>query len=140
MKTEIRNHHGAPTLFIDGQPDTGLMLYHNNVERGHDEIADFAQAGIPLLTTGVGSTASMSTDEIDEKMRVILAANPQALVLTRLWLGPPQGWAMANPGEMIVHRDPHLGQEVESEYRCVSFASEKWRHEMGAAMQQLIRY
>jgi hypothetical protein len=32
VNTEIRNHHGAPTLFIDGQADTGLMLYHNNEE------------------------------------------------------------------------------------------------------------
>ena len=38
---EIKPHNGAPTLFIDDRPDTGLMLYHNNVERGHDEIADF---------------------------------------------------------------------------------------------------
>lgn len=140
MKTRIRIHHGAPTLFIDGRPDTGLMLYHNNVERGHDEIADFARAGIDLITTGVGSTASMSTDEIYEKMRIILAANPRALVLTRLWLGPSQAWAAANPGEMNVNYDPYLDQNVESEYRIMSFASEKWRTDMGAKMQQLIRY
>lgn len=140
MKTHVRSHHGAPTLFIDGQPDTGLMLYHNNVERGHDEIADFARAGIDLVTTGVGSTASMDTDEIDAKMRLILAANPRAKVLTRLWLGPSPAWARANPDEMAVHFDPYLGQAVESEYRIMSFASAKWRREMGAAMQQLIRY
>jgi len=140
MKTCIQQHHGAPTLFIDGQPDTGLMLYHNNVERGHDEIADFARAGIHLITTGVGSTASMSTDAIDEKMRLILKANPRALVLTRLGIGPSAEWVKANPGEMNVNYDPNLDQNVESEYRIVSFASEKWRAEMGAQMQQLIRY
>ena len=140
ITTCVRPHHGAPTLFIDDRPDTGLMLYHNNVERGHDEIADFARAGIHLITTGVGSTASMSTAEIDEKMRLILAANPRALVLNRLWLGPSTAWAQANPGEMTVHYDPNVGQTVESEYRVVAFASEKWRTEQGAAMQQLIRY
>jgi hypothetical protein len=81
LQTAIREHHGAPTLFIDGRPDTGLMLWYNEVERGHDEIADFARAGIDLLTSNVGSTASMSTDAIDEKMRIILAANSRALVL-----------------------------------------------------------
>jgi len=140
MRTRIRNHHGAPTLFIDGQPDTGLMLYHNNVERGHDEMADFARAGIDLITTGVGSTASMSTDEIDGKMRIILKANPRALVLTRLWLGQSGAWAKANPEEMCVNYDPSLDQEVESEYRIMSFVSEKWRTEMGEKMQELIRY
>ncbi|OPZ31470.1 MAG: hypothetical protein BWZ02_00209 [Lentisphaerae bacterium ADurb.BinA184] len=140
MHTQVRLHHGAPTLFIDDRPDTGLMLYHNNVERGHDEIADFADAGIHLLTTGVGSTASMSFAEIDSRMALILAANPRALVLTRLWLGPPQDWAAANPDEMAVHYDPCLGQRVESEYRIVSFASAKWRAEMGERMQRLIRY
>lgn len=140
MRTVVRIHHGAPTLFINDAPDTGLMLYHNNVERGRDEIADFARAGIDLITTGVGSTASMSTDEIDAKMRLILAANPRARVLTRLWLGPSKTWAAANPGEMAVHWDPYLEQQVESEYQIMSFASEKWRAEMGAVMQQLIRY
>ena len=146
MNTSVRLHHGAPTLFIDGRPDTGLMLYHNNVERGHDEIADFARAGIHLITTGIGSTGclradgSLDTTDIDAKMRVILAANPRALVLTRLWLGPPAAWIQAHPGEMMLHWDPYLGREVESEYRCVSFASEKWRAEMGAAMQRIIRY
>jgi beta-galactosidase len=140
MKTCIRNHHGAPTLFIDGQPDTGLMLYHNNVERGHDEIADFARAGIDLITTSVGSTASMSTDAIDEKMRLILKANPRALVLTRLGIGPSAEWATAHPGEMNVNYDPYLDQNVESEYRIVSFASAPWRAEMGAQLQELIRY
>lgn len=140
MKTQVNLHHGAPTLFIDGQPDSGLMLYHNNVERGHDEIADFARAGINLITTGVGSTADMSTDAIDEKMRIILKANPRALVLTRLWLGQSEAWAKANPGEMNVNYDPYLNQNVESEYRIMSFASEKWRSEMGAAMQKLVRY
>lgn len=140
MKTQVKMHHGAPTLFVDGRPDTGLMLYHNNVERGHDEIANFARAGIDLITTGIGSTARMSTDEIDEKMRLILKANPRALVLTRLWLGPSEEWAKANPGEMNVNYDPYLDRTVESEYRIMSFASEKWRTEMGAGMRKLIRY
>lgn len=140
MKTRVSNWHGAPTLFINDQPDTGLMLYHNNVERGHDEIADFARAGIDLITTGVGSTASMSTADIDEKMRLILDANPRAKVLTRLWLGPSDEWARANPDEMAVHYDPYLDKTVESEYRIMSFSSEPWRRDMGAAMQQLIRY
>ena len=140
MRTRVGPWRGAPTLFIDDQPDTGLMLYHNNVERGHDEMADFARAGIDLITAGVGSTASMSTAEIDVKMRLILDANPRAKVLTRLWLGPSDDWAQANPDEMAVHYDPYLDQVVESEYRTVSFSSERWRREMGAAMQQIIRY
>ncbi len=144
--TVVRNWNGAPTLFINGQPDTGLMLYHNNVECGHDEMADFALAGIDLLTTGVGSTSALRPDgtvdtrDIDAKMSVILAANPRALVLTRLSLSPPAWWVKQHPDQMMVHRDPNLGREVESEYKPVSFASELWRAEMGAAMRQIIRY
>jgi hypothetical protein len=109
-------------------------------------MADFARAGIHLLTTGVGSTAALREDgsvdfgDIDRKMRLILEANPDALVLTRLGLSPPGWWVKAHPGEMMVHRDPHLGKEVESEYKPVSFSSEPWRAEMGEALRKIVRY
>lgn len=140
LHTAVRPHHGAPTLFINGQPDSGLMLYHNEVRVGHDEIADFARAGIHLLTTGLGSTAGLDPAAIDAQMRLILAANPQALVLPRVWLGPSAAWAAAHPEEMAQHYDPYLDQAVTSEYRCVSFASAAWRAEEDAALVALIRY
>ena len=146
LTTTIQLHHGAPTLCINGQPDSGLMLYHNNVERGHAEMADFARAGIDLITTGIGGTecwrqdGTLDTALIDARMEDILAANPRALVLNRLGLHPPRWWAEVHPDDMIVHFDPNLDAEVEAEWRSPAFSSPRWREEMGVAMQAVIRY
>lgn len=139
-------HHGAPALFINNQPDTGLMLYHNNVERGSDEIADFAAAGIDLLTTGLGGVKLWREDDtiayeaIDRAMGIILAANPRARVLPRVGLAPPAWWVERHPEAMMVHRDPYLGETVEGEYRSVSFASAAWREELARVLRRIIHY
>lgn len=146
LRTEIRPWHGAPTLFVNGKPDTGLMLYHNTVERGHDEMVDFARAGIDLITTGVGGTGclredgTLDTAPIDAAMKHILAANPEALVLNRLGLHPPTWWAKQHPADMIVHYDPYLDQNVNAEWTSPAFSSEPWRRDMGKAMQAVIAY
>jgi len=146
LRSTVSDWHGAPTLHINDQPDTGLMLYHNTVERGHEEMADFACAGIHLLTTGVGSVGclredgTLDTAEIDRKMALILAADPEALVLTRLSLHPPQWWVQRRPEHMLVHFDPYLDAQVSAEWTSPAFASACWRAEMGGAMQQVICY
>jgi hypothetical protein len=146
LTTRVADWRGAPALFINDQPDTGLMLYHNNPERGHEEIADFARAGINLLTVGfsIGEMlqpdGTIDTSALDARMNAILKANPKALVLGRLLLYPPTWWIEKNPGEAMVHYDPYLDANVESEYRSVSFASQKWRSEIASAMRIFIRY
>jgi beta-galactosidase len=146
LSSHVAFWNGSPALFINGKPDTGLMLYHNTVAVGHDEIADFAEAGIHLLTTGLGSTScllpegSIDPSDADLTMETILAANPQAKVLARLFLTPPEWWQKAYPEEMMLHWDPFLVSYVSGEYDSVSFASERWREEMGLAMRKIIRH
>jgi hypothetical protein len=146
LTSRVVMHHGAPTLFINNQPDTGLMLYHNTVERGVEEIADFAAAGIDLLTTGLGGIKLWQEDNtiafeaIDQKMALILAANPRALVLPRVGLAPPAWWVERHPEAMMIHRDPYLGETVEGEYRSVSFASAAWREDIAPVLRRIIHY
>lgn len=146
LSSSVRPWKGAPTLFINGKPDTGLMLYHAHVSKAREEIASFAQAGIDLFTTDIGSTHCLRRDglidpsEIDSKMTEILAGNPEAKVLARIALHPPEWWVNEHPEEMMIHRDPFMEADVRGEYDCVSFASQLWRNEMGSALRQVIRH
>ncbi len=144
-KVRIAVWNGAPTLMINGQPDTGLMLYHNHPEKGVEEIADFARAGIDLLTCGLGSVQVLREDgsfdfsSVDQRMAVILKANPNARVLTRVGLNPPAWWYERNPGQKSVHFDPYLDQNVDPEWPSVSPSSQAWRRDFAPVLAALIR-
>ena len=43
--SEVRAFHGMPTLFINGEPDTGLMHWNRWPEP--EDIAVFRDSGIP---------------------------------------------------------------------------------------------
>jgi len=144
VEAEVRSWRGAPTLFINGRPDPAIMFYHNDVSKGREEIADFAAAGINLVTApiiGTGSLCrdgSLDTRVFEENMACILSANPSALVMPRFGLFPPKWWSESHPSEMMVYYDPFLGRDVYSEYACPAFSSEAWRTDMSAAMRRLL--
>ena len=146
LSTHVELFNGSPTLFINGVPDTGLMLYHSNLAVAEKEIAEFGKAGIPLFTTDIGSTSCLQKDgtidssDIDAKMRLVVAANPDAKVLARVALNPPRWWLDVHAEQMMIHRDPYLGEDVEGEYDSVSFASELWRRDMAVALREVIRH
>jgi len=142
--THVADWHGAPTLFINGRPDTGLMLYAPNPAKNREEIADFAEAGIDLLTTsGLGSVSCLREDgsfdmtALDANMERILAANPRALILNRMGLYAPTWWLQRHPGQVMQEYNP--AQEGGGS-GSAAFASDLWQEEMGRAMQQVIVY
>jgi len=46
LATEVREVNGAPALFINGKPDTGLTFYVTHHDRNREESADVAAAGV----------------------------------------------------------------------------------------------
>lgn len=53
---EVREHRGAPTLFINGRPHPGLTFFFARIKDSADDIRRFADAGIHLFSGcfGVG--------------------------------------------------------------------------------------
>ena len=146
LATRVAPHRGAPTLFLNGQPDTGLMLYHNDITIAHEEIADFAEAGIHLVTTNFGGLADFQPDgtfdfsRMDATMERLISANPEVRLLPRVHLQPPDWWVAAHPEESMIHVDPHTDEVCRAEFDSVSFASERWRREMLYPLRAVIRH
>jgi hypothetical protein len=141
--SEIRDLGGAPALFINGAPHTGLMFWHSRWADAGPDIANFARCGVDFFTTGIGATNGWREDgtfdfsNVDTIMRGILDANPNALVLPRVWVEPPAWWLARYPDEGQEHRD--LGNGDPFHWR-VSFASQRWREAIREPLERFIAY
>ena len=62
LATEVRMLHGAPALFINGRPDTGLMFWHTKPDVGREEIGKFAEQGVHLVSTGFSASGCLKED------------------------------------------------------------------------------
>jgi len=140
MRCEVRMHNGAPTLFINDAPHNACMFWHSKPMDAGEDIRLFADAGVHLFTTGLSAEmqqdGSFDVSHLTQLMRVILSANPKALVMPRVWLEPPKWWFEQHPDEMQVHYDAVTGDKVR---RYVSFSSQRWLNDMGAALPNLLR-
>jgi len=140
LQSEVRSHNGAPALFIDGSPRTGCMFWHSKPLEAGEDLRLFAKAGVNLFTTGfrfaLQPDGTFDTKQISSVMDVVLAANPQALVLPRVNVEPPKWWMEKHPDEVQVHADAVNGDEFR---KFISFGSQLWRDEMGAALPEFIR-
>jgi len=139
---EIKTLNGAPTIYIDGKPDTGLMLWRH-AAGGEAEFADFRQAGVHLdLPIGWFWTAqgTIDTKQVDEVFDEILRGNPQALIMPRLHVLQPRWWRVANPTRQVVGYIPACDRHAHGHWDINTFADEKWREEAGVAARALARY
>lgn len=141
LSAQVAAHHGAPALFINGQPHTGCMFWHSRIQDAAEDIRLFRDAGVSLFTTGFpcsfDAAGNCDFSGIDLVMKQVLAANPEALVLPRIGLEPPEWWLKLHPEEVQVHYDANNGDEF---HRYVSFASARWLADVSAHLPGLIRY
>ena len=76
---EVRVHNGAPTLFVDGQPNAGMTFMMSHAERGGKYVADFARAGVGIVSFCTGLSWQVDGrhdfDKLDREMRTIVDAN-----------------------------------------------------------------
>ena len=92
LTADVRQHRGAPALFVNGRPHTGLMFWAHNAlsPRCRPGLADFRDAGVHLLSVCFDLTAAFAGPggydfgSFDEQMRTILDINPHALVMPRV--------------------------------------------------------
>ena len=155
VKASVRRHKGTPTLFINGQPHNGMAwaTYHPTVE----VFRDFTEAGVTLFTFsatpteagyGLSRTVWVAPDEydytqLDQRVGMLLEANPDAYFFPRLYLHAPKWWSEQHPGDIVL-TDPGDGKVVPFIHSggkpAPSWASEAWRRDTVAGLERLIDY
>ena len=155
VRARVTRWGGAPTLFIDGVPHTGISYaaYGPNVS----VFKEFAQAGVRLFEFigtptdhiyGLARTAWKAEDhwdftQMDERASMVLQACPDALLLPRIYLGAPEWWIEQHPDD-VVQYDPGDGrpapQSVTAGRRAPSWASPAWRRAVERSLGEFIKY
>ena len=147
----VKPFGGAPALWIDGRPDTGLM--HWNRALCADDISTFRRAGIHLYSImgvpempspdggevdygdGMAAVPVLSGEWIDRTFSEIEKADPEAKVLVRLRLSTPAWWRRLHPGKCVVAVRPD-GRAFERPW--ASPASPAWRRDAEAAVRRAV--
>lgn len=136
---ELRRLGGDPAIFVDGKPLAGFAysgLSNENYQR------EFGQAGVHLYADWVGPTHNGDLGHVaadrydyavfDRYFAAILDVDPQAYFIPHVGVTGGLWWQQAHPEEMCQFADGRKG--------ATSFASERWRREMGEDLRRLIAY
>lgn len=149
IRSSVEDHHGVPTLFVDGTPVSALAYISYLDECARYE--DFAKAGyriysFPAYFGGRGINVHSGLKEFrkgifdhkdepdfavfDQDVGRILDACPEALIFPRICMMMPVWWEEENPGER--------NQLSDSSYCRESFSSMKWRQDATEMLSLLI--
>ena len=150
---------GVPTFVFDGQPHSGICYstYDTHPPRLEARARAFGQAGCHLYNfvveiAGYGYSHPMWSGpdtwdfaDLDLRARTVIAADPKAQLLPRIYVDAPKWWRDANPEEMMVlgNGSRSFGEKLfalQREGDYPSLASEKWRHDMCAALGKVIAH
>ena len=151
----VRNYDGAPTLFINGQPHSGMAYaaYVPSVA----VFRDFARAGVGLFTFsatpteggyGLSKTAwtapgQYDFSQLDQRVMMVLEANPRACFFPRLYLHAPKWWSRQHPDD-LVRWDPGDGKPIPfvhaGDKPAPSWASPAWRRDTVEGLRRLIAH
>ncbi len=150
---------GLPTLMIDGQPHSGFCYstYDTSSPNLEHRAAQFAAAGCDIFNfvveiSGYGYSRPLwpqrdrwDFSDLDDRVRRILAAAPQARLWPRIYIDAPAWWREENPGEMMLlsNGSTSFGEKLFALPRPADFpslASEKWRGDMQFALRTIIEH
>jgi len=142
LTAEVRNHNGFPALFIDGKPNPGLMMVAHSIECP-DYVVEFGKADVHLINLDLSmiyrpGTTDFDTAEIDRRVYNILDAQPDALLMPRIFVDSPPGWLQANPDHAITYQDG--SKQVDADWPIGmqgTWASDAWKE---SASNELIRF
>lgn len=155
---------GAPTLVVDGKPNTGLsyMTYVGPASQKDGKpvlqhYADlFTKAECDLFTFvvdlgalyGYSPTVWPEKDRfdfsyVDLSAHTLLAGGPQAKLVIQLYLDTPEWWAKENPDDLLVldNGKTDFGEKLFALPRkdnLPSIASERWRTDLKRLVEALI--
>ena len=149
--SEVKTVNGIPALFIDGvrYPPFAYMSYLGE-KQYYQEVAS---AGIHLYNfpvyfgdrginskSGIGAFRNLlwigenkyDYSGITEDFNKIIESDPQAKIILRIHLDPPQWWEDANPDEVCLLPD---GKAFRT-----SFFSKKWQKDAGKTLKDCVNW
>lgn len=152
---EVQRHNGAPTLLINGKPHNGMAWATYRPTLG--VFRDFTEAGVDLFTfcgtpTEGGYNLSKTVwttpdtydySQFDQRVMMLLEANPNAYFFPRLYLHAPKWWTDEHPDD-VVRMESEEGKHVPFIHAggkpAPSWASEAWRRDTVEGLKQLIAH
>jgi len=152
---EVRHYHGTPTLFINGKPHNGMAwaTYRPTLA----VFRDFTKAGIDLFTfcgtpteSGYNLSKTVWTapdtydySQFDQRVMMLLEANPNAYFFPRLYVHAPMWWTEQHP-EDVVRMEAENGTHVPFIHSggkpAPSWASQTWRDATAEGLKRLIAH
>jgi len=134
-RAEIARVQGQPALVVNGEPRflQAPFLYKAPYESFVD-----ARAGIYMISDPpipMRPDGTVDTAEIEREADALLAREPDALLVLRTCLRPPEWWLDANPDEVMrFDRDPT--RDFGAGYRDASYGSDCWLETMASGYRQ----
>lgn len=150
VETRVLDHGGAPTLHLNGRPIYGMAMMPEPYVADQwvtQSCRDFAAAGVDLYSEIFWSwmkpqegchgwwlgEGEYDFDRIDRRIRAIIRANPQALIIPRIKLNPPDWWLQTHPDEITVDAGGNRARQA-------SLASELWAGTYERMLRDVIRH
>jgi len=153
---EVKPHGGVPTLFINGHAHSG-MSYMSYRPSGK-YFGQFGRLGVHLYSFsatpseaayGLAKTCWAAPDRFDysgfeERVKMLLDADPDAYFFPRLYLSSPRWWDEKHPDDLVTF-DPGDGRpqpffHSPADKRVPSWASEAWRRDTATALRRFVEH
>lgn len=154
----VRNHRGAPAVFVDGQPSppmSMLVMEDWNPKKDSEQFAYYRKLGaagfrvfyVPCATIW-RCPATAANGGVDGahaaigKIQRLLAAVPDARIMLRLNVSPPKEWVEAHPEEMVTYDDGSHRRVICNTISdkplsgMLSLCSGKWRERGAEALEE----
>lgn len=111
--------HGCPEIHINGVVYPPILFFGNQEDeaakrRVLSEVRRAAHAGVHLHSTLIElpcpiTESSAALDEIDDRLRAVLDADPEGFVMPRILFVPAKGWKREYPTEIATYADGASG-------------------------------
>jgi hypothetical protein len=118
---------GQPFVFLGGPKNP----FEREIKMAADVGVDFVSFPVSLPWPPPGEAVNFSAS--DAECQQVLDANPKALLLPRIWMGPPEWWLRAHPDDAMVWDTP--GQPG-----SFVVASPEYRRDAAASLAALVRH
>ena len=141
---EVKPHLGRTSIFVDGQPISGMSYYGHGNQRIYNEIADI---GVPIFFISAGpewiGPQKYDFSSFEERVKRLGEKVKDIWLIPRLnTIATPHWWADAHPDEITRYADaPDRPPEIFPDYRNPrqgSMASKKWIADVGQMIRALV--